>query len=528
ESAAGVLAALPTGAADLARAASAADGRAFALLSRRLKDDPAAVAAALEPLARPQGAGGALSGAMMSWLPPEVASGLKRSRVMVEARRKECRRRARAIAALAFVGKRDTLWRALADSAAPDLVAEIRFVAPVFMVDAGELVRRYGLETDATARRNLLGLLGAFDPKAVPPESRKQMEERLLREFVAETDPGVHAAAEWLLRWRWSRGADVDQITQKLRGKELPAKPPAGFGWRVNGQGQTLVSIPAGLRFDMGADPADPQRTRQGSLELEKRHRVEVAHGFEIGSREVTVGEYRRFRTNHVVPERNNPDGDDRVPVTGVSWLDAAAYCQWLSRQEMNERELEKEWCLNPVGTMVAVAPDPIRRKAYRLPTEEEWELAARAGNTMAFPCGNHDRHLGSHGVTWANGGDRLWPCGRLLPNAWGLFDTSGNALEWTLDKFVLYETNQAKAAGPEGPVAGTYVDSSSLRALMGGSFAAGPAAARMSARGSADAGLRAVTNGFRVCRTTVSPSGPVTGRSPETPVQAVRPETVP
>lgn len=514
ESAAGVLAALPTRAGPLARAASAADARAFSLLSRRLLADSDSVAPALEPLARPSPLAGAISGAVVAWLSPEVASALRRPRLATDSRRRECRRRARAIAALAYLGKPDWLWKALADPAAPDLVAEIRFIAPDFKVPPGELARRYESEADPTARRNLLALLGVFDPRDVPAQDRKNLEERLLSEFTTEPDPGVHGAAEWLLRWRWSRGGDIDRLVSELAGKKARGlRSPAGYGWRVNGEGQTLVSIPAGLKFDMGADPTDPDRTRQGKLELEKRHKVLVGHGFEIGSREVTLAEYRRFRPNHVVPERTNPGNDDRVPVTGVSWLDAAAYCQWLSRREMTEKELEKEWCFNQAGSMVAVAPDPLRRGAYRLPTEEEWELAARAGNTMAYPCGNHDRHLGSHGVTWANGGDRLWPCGRLIPNAWGLFDTSGNALEWTLDKFALYDGRDASMEKPVGQSAGTYVDNLSLRALRGGSFAAGPAAARMSARGSADAGLKAVTNGFRVCRTTAPAPASEPGR---------------
>ena len=120
-------------------------------------------------------------------------------------------------------------------------------------------------------------------------------------------------------------------------------------------QGPVMVVIPAG-RFQMGSPLDEPERRDD-----ERQHEVEVAP-FSLGKYEVTFEEYDRFAT---ATKREKPSdeswGRGRRPVINVTWVDAVAYAEWLSRQT---------------------------GQTYRLPTEAEWEYAARAGTTTPFCFG--------------------------------------------------------------------------------------------------------------------------------------------
>src|SRR5206468_1604460 len=94
-------------------------------------------------------------------------------------------------------------------------------------------------------------------------------------------------------------------------------------------------------------------------------------------------------------------------PVGQVSWHDAVAFCQWLSRKE---------------------------GKTYRLPTEAEWEWACRAGCLGRYHFGDDSRRLGEYAWFADNSNNRSQPVGQKKPNAWGLFDMHGNLAEYCAD----------------------------------------------------------------------------------------------
>ena len=151
-----------------------------------------------------------------------------------------------------------------------------------------------------------------------------------------------------------------------------------------------------------------------GSIELETgRDRDERQHGvcvkaFSLGKYEVTFAEYDRFAeaTGRTRPDDRGWGREDR-PVINVSWHDATAYARWLS-EETGE--------------------------GYRLPTEAEWEYAARAGTLSAYPWGNsvgRDRaNCDGCGSRWDD--RQTAPVGSFEANAWNLHDTVGNVSEWT------------------------------------------------------------------------------------------------
>jgi formylglycine-generating enzyme required for sulfatase activity len=102
-------------------------------------------------------------------------------------------------------------------------------------------------------------------------------------------------------------------------------------------------------------------------------------------------------------------------PVSSVSWLDATNYCAKLTQQELAAGRI-------PAGS------------AYRLPTEAEWEYAARAGTSTRFFFGDDGSTLTNYAWFGPNAGLSVHPVGQKLPNPWGLYDTAGNVWEWCLD----------------------------------------------------------------------------------------------
>ena len=320
--------------------------------------------------------------------------------------------------------------------------------------------------------------------------------------------------------------ADIEagpKVAEETTGEE--AEPPKDF---TNSIGMKFKLIPAG-EFMMGSRESAEELTaafqKYESLLIASdfedehpRHAVRITKPFYLGSYEVTVGQFRQFveKTSYETEGERDGEGStgygyneeenkfernpdytwqdpgwpqtDAHPVLNVSWNDAVAFCEWLSRKE---------------------------GKTYRLPTEAEWEFACRAGTTTRHHNGDDPEELVRVGnvadaaaraklgvLTWGvssrDGYVFTAPVGHFASNAWGLHDMHGNVSEWCSDWYDskyygsdYYENTPTD--DPPGPSPG------SLRVNRGGSWNYYPGGCRSAYRGGYTPGDRSYNLGFRV-----------------------------
>ena len=231
----------------------------------------------------------------------------------------------------------------------------------------------------------------------------------------------------------------------------------AGDSW-TNSLGMEFAWIPAG-RFFMGSPKGEKNRFRD-----ERQHVVRISEGFWMSKFEVTQGDWEAlmFEKN---PSKFKKCGS-RCPVENVSWDDVQKYIRRLNGRE------------------------PGKGYLYRLPTEAQWEYAARAGTTE--PRYGELKQVAWH-FTWRSR-DRPHPVALKRANRWGLHDMLGNVWEWTADWYGQYPTGPV--TDPTGPIAG------SDRVRRGGSWNALGGRVRSAFRGHYAPNGRTGDIGFRLVRT--------------------------
>jgi formylglycine-generating enzyme required for sulfatase activity len=221
-------------------------------------------------------------------------------------------------------------------------------------------------------------------------------------------------------------------IRQSAAAKVVVTGPFPSVGNRFN---MIFEQIPAGS-FMMGSAADTPGRSGSGVP-----HRVTLTQPFYLQTTEVTQAQWKAVTGRTPSGTIDCPD----CPVTQVSWTEVQAFIHLLN--EMDD-------------------------KTYRLPSEAEWEYAAKTGGAWHTSGRSKtekpaEAHLSEAAWYRENARNRYWPAGRLRPNAWGLYDMLGNVWEWCEDFQGPYNTGDA--IDPKGPPGG------SRRIVRGGSYDNGP-----------------------------------------------------
>lgn len=264
---------------------------------------------------------------------------------------------------------------------------------------------------------------------------------------------------------------------------------PRGFNgeyvWDITAGGGAFTDPTTGMVFvDLPGGCSQIGDTFGDGAKNEKPVHEVCVEGFSMGKYEVTNAQYRKFKPDHKSKDyKGNSMNGDNQPVVNVSWEDATEYARWLSQQS---------------------------GKSYRLPTEAEWEYAARGGVSARnyWGDGNDDAcgYANVYDLSSKNTFNFIWahhncddgnkvtaPVGSYKPNAFGLYDMMGNVWEWTQD---WYEENYSQSSpknNPQGPSSGK------LRVLRGASWGDRSEYVRASKRGGSTPVGQYSVGGFRL-----------------------------
>lgn len=370
-------------------------------------------------------------------------------------------------------------------------------------------------------------IFGEPDPETFEPEPRPGDDSGSALVSADEAEPGSPGTTESGPPGGMGAGAEREETQRDTAGQGPPApdsgpdvaidtdskgptlpveKPPerelvvAGTRFSDSlaggGSGPVMVWLPGG-EFQMGSPQEEAGRNPD-----ERLHLVQVSDPFAVSETEITLGQFRRFveetgyRTEvdrestclrpdeswqQLVPDMSlswtSPGYGvtDRHPVTCVSWNDAEAYAAWLREK---------------TGHM------------YRLPTEQEWEYAARAGTRSSRFWGDDPKAGCDYANTAQCDDDHTYsaPSGIFPPNPFGLRDVLGNLAEWTCSEYGKGYGGAESRCNEEG--------GASPRVFRGGSWLDAPELVRSAARDGAPANLGLNTVGFRLVRPAQSESG--------------------
>ena len=217
-----------------------------------------------------------------------------------------------------------------------------------------------------------------------------------------------------------------------------------------------LVRLPGGS-FVMGSPEGE-----EGAEEDERPQRIVEVPAFSLCQTEVTQGQVEAVMGEN--PSNCETGCGDELPVQNVSWFDAVTYLNKLTALESEALvalgETALRACYEESGADVIWVQGCT---GYRLPTEAEWEYAARAGTTTRWSFGDQEVEIGEYAWYDDNAEGKGWPVGTKRANPWGLYDMHGNVWEWVWDSYDSYQSGKV------------VVSEGDHRALRGGSFGLSP-----------------------------------------------------
>ena len=336
---------------------------------------------------------------------------------------------------------------------------------------------------EPSLRTGIALAVGSVPVKHISTSEKTAWSPLLANWHTNESDSLTHSTADWVMRrWKlqslWGARHSHELLsgsqTSVQESKAPPTEESGEKQWSTNSIGMTLITIPEG-KF-----ARDVERRFSSDGRNFKHRNGEIVKRFLLADREVSRQQFLEFIRD---PDADKPswasDLRDRSKlqhaINAVNWYDAIMFCNWLSKREnlvaYYEKTGEKEARGNDEWKTVPEA------NGYRLPTEEKWEYACRAGTATDFSFGTDDSLLQRYGVVLKS---KMEIPGSKLPNVWGIFDVHGNAYEWCQDWYGPTRTN---------------------RVLRGGSFAYNAEYARSASRNLNFPDYRNLSYGFRVAR---------------------------
>ncbi|MFT4635077.1 MAG: sulfatase activating formylglycine-generating enzyme [Chitinophagales bacterium] len=296
-----------------------------------------------------------------------------------------------------------------------------------------------------------------------------------------------------------------------MAGDDIPAISHPVATTFTNSIGMQFNTLPAGS-FTMGSPLGEPGRSSN-----EAEHTVTLTQAFGMQVTEVTNAQWNDVIVDAALginPSSSHP-GDNNYPVERVTWYDAVFFANQLSIAEGLSSCYTFSGSSGIAGSTLTISTvtQVASCTGYRLPTEAEWEYAARAGTTKAyanpvgFDAADTETGVGFNGNLHAMGwysynrvmdngsavpayGDGTKPVAKKQANAWGLYDMHGNVFEWNWDRFADYTGN---ATNPSGPASGSF------RVVRGGSWFDVASLTRSAIRGSPSPSNRFSSFGFRL-----------------------------
>jgi len=230
-----------------------------------------------------------------------------------------------------------------------------------------------------------------------------------------------------------------------------------------------------------------------GASDEKPTHKVTFTYNFYIGKYEVTFDEYDAFCSATGKSKPNDQGwGRGSRPVINVTWWDAIDYCNWLSEKEKLPKAYDSNG--NLLDKDGRVTTDITKVLGYRLPTEAEWEFAARGGNKSRGYQYAGSSTVGD--VAWydSNSGGKTQEVGKKAPNELGIYDMSGNVWEWCSDWYGNYSSSAQ--TNPYNSTAG------SNRVARGGSWGNNASFTRVAIRSRSSPTNTGNDLGFRIART--------------------------
>ncbi len=320
------------------------------------------------------------------------------------------------------------------------------------------------LFVDATPSGALIRILN------IGPKFHQGIELSPGKYHVEATAPG-HAGQT---RWVTLTAGEDKRIGFVLSAKKAvaaaqPAKPSTAAASSSSREPEARVTNSIGMKFVyikpgtfmMGSPSSEPGRDDD-----ERWHQVAITKGYYFQITEVTQGQWKRVMGSNPSTFKNC---GDTCPVESVSWNDAQEFIQMLNHMEGHTK--------------------------YRLPTEAEWEYAARAGTRTPYCFGaNLSKDQANFGKDYNQTTQTTVPVGGFAANAWGLHDMHGNVWEWCRDWYGNYPTGPV--TDPVGPSSGEY------RVYRGGSWSHDAGGCRSAYRGRRRPGSRSRYLGLRLVRT--------------------------